>query len=138
MVESSVGGQHVAAQSDQNGNGSRIEKAAESVMLRLVARWMMALGIPVVIAVVGWGGREIVSATNANTFALVELKGVVSGVQGKIDGSVTLLNSRIDAHVEQLKSLRDKDAQHDSQFEKQSDRINNIQQQIWQAPTRPR
>lgn len=115
--------------SEGTGNGNRVERAAHSAMLGLIARAMILIGIPVTLAVIGWGGREIVGATQQNTLALVEIKGIIAGVQSRIDGTATLLNSRIDVHGEQLKSLREVDQRHDS-------KLDDLQKQLYQP--RPR
>lgn len=117
-------------------NGSKVEKAAESAMLRLAARWMMVVGVPAIIAAGAWIGREVVESTRANTLATVRLEGKVDGVQGRIDSNVTLLNSRIDAQVDRLKGLEERDRQHDQRMDRQDGKIDIIHQRIWQLPAR--
>ncbi len=111
-----------------------ISRAAENAMLRLAARWMMVAGLPVMLAVIGWGGREIVAATNQNTLATVRLEGKLDGLQGTIDGTTRLLNSRIDAHADRLKSLDDRNTQQDTRMDRQDNRIDAIQQRVWRLP----
>jgi hypothetical protein len=50
--------------SDSNGNGQKLEKAAESALLRLAARWMILIGFPAMFAFSVWAGQTIVGGIN--------------------------------------------------------------------------
>lgn len=112
---------------DERVDGS-VSRAAENAMLRFSSRWMMVLGIPALFATLAWGGRELVTATNANTLATARLEEKLVGMQASITYSVGLLNSRFDAQD------RRGDA-NDRRNDAQDTKIDSLQQRVWQIPS---
>jgi len=111
---------------DVGEHGGRVEKAAESVVLKLIARWMMAAGIPAALAAGGIIAREVVTATNNNTVALVELKALLLG-------NTQLLNSRLDAHADRLRGMDDRNNAQDQRMDRTDQKIDTLQLRIYQG-----
>ena len=121
--------------SDSNGgnsHGSTMERVAESTALKLVARWMMAVGLPVIgTAIIGagsWFANRVISATDENTKATIELKqSFKSLVEVQIPGLSNLINSRIDGHAQRLDAIDRRNDQQDS-------KIDELQRRVWRLP----
>ncbi len=52
------------AEQSVNGNGERIQKAAENALLTLSSRWITVLMVPATLALGGWMGNYIVGQLN--------------------------------------------------------------------------
>jgi hypothetical protein len=115
-----------------NGNGEhrrrQLEAAAENATLRLVASWMMVVGVPAIIAAGAWFANRVISATDENTRATIELKqSFKSLVEVQIPGLSTMVNSRIDTHAQRLDGI-------DRRNEQQDTKIDELQRRVWRLP----
>src|SRR5262249_6299720 len=104
-----------------------------SALLKWIARWMMAVGLPAfATAILGagaWFAGRIISATDENTRAVIELKqSMKSLVDYQIPGIVNTLNGRLDAHEQRLGAI-------DRRNELQDNRIEELQRRAtWRLP----
>ena len=96
------------------------EKAAENATLKLWSRLMMAVGVPVGLAIGGAVAAEVWNTSKMTSAAVIRLEESVKGL-------TNMLNSRIDAHAQRLDSI---DRRNDSQDVK----IDAIQLKVWSMP----
>lgn len=102
-----------------------MERAAENVHLRLTARVMMAVGVPIFIAVATGAASWVISTLSEHSKALtlqgnviIQMGEVLKGVQTyQIPSNTTLLNSRIDAHAERISAIDRKNEQQDHELQ---------------------
>jgi hypothetical protein len=98
---------------------TKIGRAAESVLLKLVARWSMAVIIPVILAIGGviWGTiSDSTKAINRIDNALTTLVGQNNLLGQRIEAVEKTTNNRLDAQADRITS-------HDKRFDRIEDRI---------------
>lgn len=131
---------------DVNGSSeamSRAERASENAMLKLVARWMMALGVPLIIlsiGALGWFVDRIVTATDDNTKATIKIEATLAPLVKAQDAMVlqiesnksttNALENRINIHAGRLSDLNDRNRDQDV-------KIDDLQRRVWRMPEPP-
>jgi hypothetical protein len=95
-----------------NGNASRVEAAAESALLRLVARTSMAVLVPAGIAFCGWAATEVWASVKKTGEAVNRLEVLITAN----GGTLQVLNSRLDAQGRRVD-------QHDTDIERLRERL---------------
>lgn len=131
---------------DVNGSSeamSRAEWASENAMLKLVARWMMALGVPLIIlsiGALGWFVDQIVTATDDNTKATIKIEATLAPLVKAQDAMVlqiesnksttNALENRINIHAGRLSDLNDRNRDQDV-------KIDDLQRRVWRMPEPP-
>lgn len=119
-----------------NGDGA-VSRAAENALLRLGSRVMMLVGVPIILAVAGFGGNHFIQALDANTQASSELKTETVKLRGELTNlrdqqahDVKFLNNRIDGHADRLKGLDDRNMQQDQRIDRQDFRIEQLLERV--------
>lgn len=134
-----------------NGNGKRLEAQAESVLLRVAARWSMVAVVPALLVVIGWFGLryldKLTSATEENTRATNDLRadfrtlvegkipGIVDGLKARIESETGAMKSRLDAHVQRLDDFNRRFSEQVDRDKGQDGRIEGLQLRLWSAPS---
>lgn len=104
--------------SESHPNGA--EKAAENATLKLWSRLMMAVGVPVGLAIGGAVAAEVWNTSKMTAAAVVRLEESVKGL-------TAVLNSRIDAHADRLKGLDERNTQQDARMDRTDQKIDAMQ-----------
>lgn len=109
----------------------RAERAAENATLKLVARLMMAVGVPICLMAGAFIGGEIWRTARTSADAVIRLDERVAGlVDRQIPHIVGLLNSRLDAQAQRIDTQERRN-------EGQDHRMEQLQQRLWMPPQRP-
>ena len=104
----------------------------------------MVVGVPVILAVAGFGGNRFIQALDANTQAsadlrteTVKLRGELTNLRDQQAHDVKFLNNRIDAHGDRLKGLDDRNMQQDQRIDRQDFRIEQLLERVRVRPVDP-
>ena len=120
---------HVNGNLNGNGNGaeSRAARAAENALLKLGARLVMVVGVPIGLGIGGWAAREVIAATNENTRAIVEIRGDIRALTSGLSG-------RLDAQADRIKGIDERNTQQDARMDRHEQKLDGI---ILRLPPRP-
>lgn len=109
-----------------NGNSeARFAKVAENALLKLGARLVMVVGVPIGLGIGGWMAREVIASTDQNTRAVIEIRSDIRGL-------TQVLNGRIDAHADRLKGIDERNTQQDARMDRHEQKLDGL---ILRLPT---
>lgn len=107
---------------DAGFNGTsetRVAKAAENALLKLGARLVMVVGVPIGLGIGGWMAREVIASTDQNTKAVIEIRSDIRGL-------TQVLNGRIDAHADRLKGIDERNTQQDARMDRHEQKLDGL------------
>jgi len=127
-----------------NGNGTAMERAAENVGLRLIARWMMVTMPPLIILAGGWFAERVIRATDETTKAIIKIEGQLAPLVRQQDvmqqqieqnrAATSSLERRVDAHVGRHDTADKRLDGLDARNREQDGEIRDIQRRVWRLP----
>lgn len=127
-----------------NGNGSRAEAIAESVTLRLIARWMMVTVVPAIPIAGGWFADRMIRATDETTKAIIKIEGQLAPLVRQQDSmlqqiestraATNALEKRVEAHVGRHDNTDKRLDGIDARNRDQDTEIRDIQRRVWRLP----
>lgn len=114
-----------------NGNGSKVEQAAENALLKFTARVMMAVGVPAIFLVGSWLGGEVWSTSRKTNDVTIRLEEKIGNLLDKqLPDLSNRFNDRINVHAERLNSI---DRRNDSQ----DGAIDELRRRVYSIPRNP-
>lgn len=116
----------MGAVGEPNGTSeARVAKVAENALLKLGARLVMVVGVPIGLGAGGWMASKVIAATDENTKAVIEIR-------GDIRTMTSILNGRIDAHADRLRGIDERNTQQDARMDRHEQKLDGL---ILRLPT---